>query len=479
MIVLYTILGLLVLLLAVLFINTAVKGAKARKLLGDHPVAAEGELRGYAETLRRMIACKTVSVKDSYDDTEFQKLREVVKEEFPLLHEKAERMTFSDDFWLYKVPGKDPTRNILLMSHHDVVPVPADEKWDHDPFGGEVVDGTMFGRGTADTKGSLCGILYAVEGMLADGVTPPVNLYVGSSHNEELGGDGVTSARDYFLEKGIRFEVVLDEGGAIVDPPLGKSMKCEACSMVAVHEKGRCRLVCKATTESSHISLTGYKNNPVERMAAFIAEVSASNIFIKRLNPQVRELFGKLGPYCNFPLNLLFANLWLFGGILKRVLPKINPTAGGMVGTVCTFQKIQGGMTDKVCTANALLRHNSEEDLDRELEAFRAIAKKYGVEVEIEHREFYKPADTQSPAYAYTMETLAKVFPRFPAAPYILPAGTDAWKLTPVCDCVLRFAPTRMRSNQLGSIHAVNENLDVSAVYEAAAFYRTFVENYR
>ena len=87
--------------------------------------------------------------------------------------------------------------------------------------------------------------------------------------------------------------------------------------------------------------------------------------------------------------------------------------------------------------------------------------------------------DMESSAYAYTMECLHTVFPRYPAAPYILPAGTDAWKLTPVCDCVLRFAPTRMSSKQLASIHAVDENLDVSAVAEAAAFYKYFVKNYR
>ena len=84
-----------------------------------------------------------------------------------------------------------------------------------------------------------------------------------------------------------------------------------------------------------------------------------------------------------------------------------------------------------------------------------------------------------APAYRYTMDCIAKVFPRFPAAPYILPAGTDAWRLTPVCDCVLRFAPTRMSKQQLGSIHAADENLDISAVAEAAAFYKYFVENYR
>ena len=476
MLFLYIIGALICVIICAALINTAITVRKARKLSGQHPSFTDEELVPYGKALQEMIRCKTISVKDSYDDTEFAKLREVVREQFPLLHEKAECMRFADDCWIYKIPGKDTTRNIMLMSHHDVVA--ADEEWSHAPFGGEIVDGKVYGRGAADTKGSLCAILFAVEQMLAEGFQPEVNVYVGSSHNEELGGDGITTARDWFLEQGIRFEVIMDEGGAIVDPPLG-NMNCEKCAMVAVHEKGRCKITCTATWASSHVSLTGYKNNPVERMAAFIREVSKGDLFITRLNPQVMGMFSSLAPYCGFPMNVLFSNLWLFGGIIRKVLPQINATAGGMIGTTCAFQTIEGGTNAKICTATAMLRNVNEADLDQDLQALKAVAAKYGIEVEITHREYYAPVNTESSAYSYTFDCLKRIFPRYPAAPYILPAGTDAWKLTPVCDCVLRFAPTRMSSQQLGSIHAVDENLDVSAVAEAAVFYKYFIENYR
>ncbi len=476
MMIVLCVLGLLILLSAVLGIHTAWKTAKARKLVGDHPEASQEDLEKYARGLQEMLRCKTISVKDSYDDTEFAKLREVVKDQFPLLHQKAERHICAQDCWVYKIPGKDERRNILLMSHHDVVA--AAEEWTHDPFGGEVVDGKIYGRGAADTKGSLCAILFAMEELLERGVVPPVNVFVVSSHNEELGGDGITSARTWFQEQGIRFEVILDEGGAIVDPPLG-NMHCEKCAMVAVHEKGRLKVLCTASAESSHVSLTAYKDNPVERMASFVNEISTKNVFQRKFAPQVEAMFDSLAPYCAFPLNVVMSNLWLFKGLLLKILPKLNATAGGMIGTTCNFQNIQGGTTEKVCTARAMLRNINEEDLKTDLAAFEAVAKKYGITVEIEHQEYYAPADMQSKAYAYTMACLQKIFPRYPAAPYILPAGTDAWKLTPVCDCVLRFAPTRMSKEQLASIHASDENMDVSAIYEAAVFYQYFVENYR
>ena len=472
MIVLYVIL----VIAAVLLVNTALQTRKARPLEGQHPTFTEEELAAYGRTFSRMLQPATVSVQNSYDDTEFAKLRSVVEEDFPLLHAHAERKILSDDCWLYKIPGKDPARNILLMSHHDVVA--ADTDWTMPAFEGILRDGKVYGRGAADTKGSLCAILFAAEEMLRDGVTPPVNLYILSSHNEELGGDGMPAMLEYCREQGITFEVILDEGGAIVEPPLA-GMNCEMCAMVAVHEKGRLKLKCTVENESSHVSLTAFKGNPVERMSQFIQEITTKDLFIRRLNPQTRGMFAALAPYCGFPMKVLLSNLWLFGGLLTRLLPKLNATAGGMVGTTCNFQEIRGSVSGKVCTSSVMLRNINEEDLKADYAAFKAVADKYGVTLETVREEYYPAANPEASAYRYTFDCLAKIFPRFPAAPYILPAGTDAWRLSPVCDCVLRFAPTRMSKQQLGSIHAADENLDIAAIGEAAAFYRYFVENYQ
>ena len=476
MIVLYIILTLVAALLAVLLVNTVLQTQGARKLEGQHPIFTDAQLETYGTTFSRMLQPATVSVKDSYDDTDFAKLRAVVEADFPLLHQKADRLLLSDDCWLYKIPGKNPNRNILLMSHHDVVA--ADTDWTMPAFAGIIKDGKVYGRGAADTKGSLCAILFAAEEMLRAGITPPVNFYIASSHNEELGGDGMPAILEHCRKNNIAFEVILDEGGAIVEPPIA-GMNCEMCAMVAVHEKGRLKLKCTAQNESSHVSLTAFKGNPVERMSQFIQEITTKNIFIRRLHPETRNMFTALAPYCKLPMKILLSNLWLFGGLLTKVLPKLNATAGGMVGTTCNFQDIQGSVTSKVCTASVMLRNVNAEDLKADYAAFKAVADKHGITLETERDEYYGPADITSPAYQYAMDCIAKIFPRFPAAPYILPAGTDAWRLTPICTCVLRFAPTRMSKQQLGSIHAADENLDISAIAEAAAFYKYFVENYR
>lgn len=450
---------------------------KARKFTPSTLTFTEEELLYYARRLQKMIRCKTISVKESYDDTEFAKLRNVMAELFPLVHQKAEKLTFSDDCWIYKLPGKDPSRNIMLMSHHDVVA--ADGEWAHDPFAAEMIDGKLWGRGTVDTKTPLFAEFSALEELLAEDFEFPCNIWIGSSHNEELGGDGIPKALEYFKAKGIAFEVILDEGGAVIEPPLG-GMKCQKCAMVAVHEKGRYKLHCTAESGNAHAGLTSAaKATPVERMAGFIHEISTKNVFIRRLNPQVTAMFAHLAPYCGFPMKQLLGNLWLFGGIIKAVLPKVSPQAGGLIGTTCSFNEVRSE-SPKRCTATAMLKSVDEGDMRKDIDTFKAIAAKYGVEVTIDNSsEYHGPADMTKLQFAYTMKCIETIFPQHPASPMILPAGTDARTLTDICPCVLRFAPITLSAQQLGSVHSENENIDLTSIAEAVIFYRHFVRNYQ
>lgn len=60
----------------------------------------------------------------------------------------------------------------------------------------------------------------AMEELLAEDYQPPCNIYISSSHNEEIAGDGVPKALEYFKKQGITFEVMLDKGGTIIGPPV-------------------------------------------------------------------------------------------------------------------------------------------------------------------------------------------------------------------------------------------------------------------
>ena len=64
--------------------------------------------------------------------------------------------------------GNRPGKTLLLDAHIDTVPVTDLNKWQIDPFGGEVQDGRIYGRGASDMKGALSAMIIAVEYFIAD-----------------------------------------------------------------------------------------------------------------------------------------------------------------------------------------------------------------------------------------------------------------------------------------------------------------------
>ena len=220
------------------------------------------------------------------------------------------------------------------------------------------------------------------------------------------------------------------------------------------------------------------------RVSKFIAEVSALKLTIK-MPAQVREMFTALLPYMNFPLRLIFANLWCFEPLLIKLMPKINSQAAAMLGTTCVFGSIESkkGKTprDNECSASALIRYIDEEDLVGDMEKIRELAKKYALEITepADGHEFHRPADTSSRAFKYVCRCARDVFPHAAVAPFVLAAGTDARWMSDVCPCTLRFAPIDINMQQFNSVHSVDENIDLSAIGAAIEFYKEVLRNYK
>ena len=223
-----------------LFLRAEMCKAKGRKLAEKKPVFSEKNLEEfsgdrqvyYSKRLAEMISCRTVSKKGEFHPEEFYKLRSVISDLFPEVTKKAEVLYFGEDCYLYKFIGREPEKNVMLMSHHDVVP--AEGEWSYPPFSGQIAEGCIWGRGTVDTKTPLFAEFSALEELLEKGWIPPCNVYLVSSHNEEIAGDGVPLVLQWLKEQKITFEWILDEGGAVIDAPMG-GMDCK-CAMLAVHE---------------------------------------------------------------------------------------------------------------------------------------------------------------------------------------------------------------------------------------------------
>ena len=284
-------------------------------------------------------------------------------------------------------------------------------------------------------------------------------------------------AVEYFKKQGIEFETVLDEGGGIIDPPVDL-VKCK-CAMVATHEKGRRTLVCTAKQGATK-AFTLNKKLPISRISKFIAELESKNIFISRLHPEVKAMFEGLCPYMPFAARLVCANLWCFGKLIVKIAPKLTSQAATMLGTTLTVTEIKGSNADKSCTAKLYLRFINTEDFEKDLEALKKLAEKYGVEIsDGETNESYIPADMKNKGFEHTNKCIAEVFPHVANSVYLLPAGTDARCFTEICPCTLRFAPIEMNNQQFDSVHNPNENISVKAVGNAVAFYKLFIKNYQ
>ena len=150
----------------------------------------------YTEILKKMVDCKTVFTDDLRNREEYDRFYEVLAECFPNIHVRAKRMTFGSGCFVYVIEGKEAKKNIMLMSHHDVVD--GDNTWTSDPFCAVERDGSLWGRGTIDTKTPLFAELMACEELLAEGYDfQGINLYIGSSNNEETCGDGMVLATKF------------------------------------------------------------------------------------------------------------------------------------------------------------------------------------------------------------------------------------------------------------------------------------------
>ncbi len=444
------------------------------------PQPVDGEKAAkYAKDLSRMIRCETISVRESGPAEKFARYRAELEQLFPLVHERLER-TLIGDAMLFKWRGTDPARGaVVLMAHSDVVP--AAGEWDHPPFAGEIADGCVWGRGAMDTKGSLCALFNAVEELLAEGYTPPCDVYLASSNNEEIMGDGAPNTVTWLTDHGVKLDLVLDEGGAVIEAPMpGLNGKY---AMLGVLEKGYADVRFTAVSAGGHSS-TPPKGTPLARLAAFVNRVETRPPFPVKITPPVKAMFAAMAPDMAFPFRLLFGNLWLFGPLLKRVIPKVSGQAGALLHTTCAFTMAQGSDAPNVipteASVTANLRFMVHQGREASLQALEKLANKYGLRMEVLYACDCSPVvDVHSAGYAYIRQCVREVFPEAGIAPYVMLGGTDAKHYAKVCDCALRFAPTVLTPQQLASMHARNENLSVDALARAVAFYRRVLTGYR
>lgn len=427
-----------------------------------------------ARKLSEMVRYETVSHANVAEVEKFLGFHKVLERLFPLVHEKLEK-TVIDGNLLFKWKGTGDGMPILLMSHQDVVP--AEGKWEHEPFSGDIADGKVWGRGTADTKASVMAFFQAVEELLKEGYTPKCDVYLASSCTEEWAGDGAPKIVKELQHRGVELFLVCDEGGGIISEPIGGVKGNFA--MVGVFEKGKGDVKFTARSSGGHASAPT-KNTPIARLAAFVNDVETHNYFRREFPPEVAAMFKSLAPYAAFPLKLVMGNLWLFAPVLKPVLGKISAQAGAMLQTTVAFTMQSGSDACNVlpqeATVSANMRFIPHQGEKESLEIIRKIAEKHGLETEVIHSNDYTPAvDINGAAFRQVEAVINETFPGLPVSPYVMTGATDAQFYQPVCKSCIRFAPVIYGPEQMKGMHGLNENIEYNCLPGAVSFYKNLI----
>ena len=432
----------------------------------------------YAEKLSAMVKVSTVSKAKGEDYSDFLKLQSVMEELYPNIFSVLEKHDFEGNIlrcWKGTKPEKGA---ILLMGHQDVVPA-AEKEWTRDPFSGEIAKGCVHGRGAMDCKSTLSAEWSAVEELISEGFTPEEDIWLFSSVNEENSGGGAKDAAKWFKDKGIRLNAVLDEGGAVIGnvfPGLSKP-----CAAIGIVEKGFCNLKFTARGKGGHSS-TPPRKTPMARLGMFMADVEKHDPFKRQLVSPIPEMFTELAPHLTFPLRLVMSNLWLFKGLLSKVLPLFSPMAGAFVRTTCAFTMAGGSEAPNVIPDEAYvicnIRPSVHQNAERSIEVLKRIAAKYDIETEVLlSRDPSNVSSPESEEFKYLKKCIGEAIPDVVAIPYLMTGGTDCRQFELVSDNCLRFTPTRLTPEQLAAMHAANESIGVSALAEGVKFYKYYIQN--
>ncbi len=454
-----------------------------------HKAFVEIDGQSVAERLGLAVQYKTIADIDpkKIDGNNFLGLHRLFKTLYPQVHSQLKVETVNDYSLLYTWEGKNPDlQPIMLISHLDVVPADESEEseWTYPPFSGEIADEFVWGRGTLDVKSGVIGILEAVEYLIKHDFQPERTVYLGFSHDEEVGGkNGAAKIAELLKSREVALGSLLDEGGIVinrflpgVDTPVG---------VIGISEKGYLSLKLTVSMDGGHSSMP-----PQETAIGILSKAIAA----LENNPMpahlevVEFLMGYLGSALPFTQRMLYANTWLFSGILKKMLAK-SDMLNASIRTTTAPTIIKAGVKDNVLPGRAEAVVNFRilpgDDLRSVYEMVLEKINDERVKVSplegdtLEGESGWDPtpvADTESAYFLKLSQLIRQAFPDALVSPYLMPGATDARRYAPVTDNALRFSPVEISREELSRMHGVDERLSIENCGKMVSFYIAYIQ---
>ena len=358
-----------------------------------------------------------------------------------------------------RVAGVDPSRPALVLHGHlDVVPAQADD-WSVDPFGGEVRDGLLWGRGAVDMKDMDAMILAVVRQLVREGRKPARDVVVAMFADEEAGGGaGARWAVDNRPElfEGAT-EAVSEVGGFSVD------IDGHRAYLLQTAEKGLSWLRLVAHGRAGHGSGVS-PDNAVTHLAEAVARIGR-HPWPLQLTPTVRALLTGVSDLTGLPFDEEDPE-----GIdhLLHALGPARRFVGATLRHTANPTQLEAGYKSNVIPGRAQATIDGRFLPGLEDEFVATVAGLAGDHVRVEriHHDTGLEVPFEGDLVDAMADALQAEDPDATVLPYTLSAGTDNKSLSRLGIRGYGFVPLRLPADMdfTGMFHGVDERVPVDAL---------------
>ncbi len=356
---------------------------------------------------------------------------------------------------------------LLLSGHVDVVPADP-SRWSHPPFGGEIHDGWIWGRGAIDMKNMVAMELMVMRILARSGVKLRRDVIFAGVADEEAGCTwGSLWLADHHPEK-MRAEYAISEIGGFTMHSGGKRFY-----PVQVAEKGMCWMTLRARGTPSHGSIPS-KHNPIPRIAR-VAERLGTQRLPHHVAPVMERFIRTLAANQPLASRLVLHGLLrapLCGPILDNVFPApaLAATFDANLHNTANPTMLRAGDKVNQIPGEALLRVDgrtlpgqTSADLVREI---RALLGPLADDIEITIDQEMPPVTTD-PDDAISARIAAILHEHDPDATMLhtmIPGFTDAKAWSKLGIKCWGFAPVDLPegTNFTAMFHGDNERIPVA-----------------
>jgi acetylornithine deacetylase/succinyl-diaminopimelate desuccinylase-like protein len=371
-----------------------------------------------------------------------------------------------------RVAGPQDRPALVLLSHSDVVPVEEDY-WTHDPFGGEIADGFIWGRGALDMKSIA--VMHAVAAaQLANSARERTReVIVVMAADEEAGGSEGAQwlVREHpervGFGEGRQPPEVVTEGaygllGALDRPVVP----------IALGEKTAVWFDLVAKGDPGHGALPPARQAPIS-LAKLVVDVAGFGT--PRVHPVMREQFSILSSAASGKTATTFRALASPAGsvVAKAIAAQVRKAGalGLLLSDSITPTLVNAGYKHNVVPTEARAffdcRLLPDTDVDRFIDSVRARADRRGGRIENVQQRGRGPVCDKGPLFPILEQASLELAPHVVTAPSLSPGITDARFFRAGGATAYGWCPLLLTPEQLATIHGHDERVEVSAFERA------------